>query len=165
MKKWLIGILLCLFVLSSHTPIVALAEEPADGQENPECLPEESFSRYQYVVPSLLMPDVESIEAEAVWNYQCPHSSSVEVLNDQGQLVVAISGGSSFGNGENTVQWNGLDNNGNPVPDGVYTIRITPLDEFRDYAIEVNVTIKLFKYPAIYGVFGDELKEQVKNLP
>jgi hypothetical protein len=144
----------------------ARAEEETPPQEQQDCLAEEEYTRYSFATPDELMPDVEETVASIVWNYQCAHENNrLEVQDSSGQVVKVIQSGSPAGKGENRESWDGRDENGQPVPDGVYTVVITPLDEYAEFAMRVNVKIRLFKYPSIYGIFGDELKEKVKNLP
>ncbi len=53
-------------------------------------------------------------------------STTIEIRNDQGQLV--YTGGGEVAAGEYTFVWDGRDNNGVSQPDGVYSITVTAKD-------------------------------------
>lgn len=160
------AILAAIFIVLFVSRIDSFAEGngvPSEGAA--QCLPEDSFSRYQYVNPDRIMPDVEIISAVMNWNFQCEHDVMIEVYDERGNVVKTISGSQHVGMGDNSISWNGFGADEQPVKDGIYMIKVTPLDEFAEFAVEAAVEIRLFKYPAIYGIFGEPMKDQIKQLP
>lgn len=55
-----------------------------------------------------------------------PATNKINIVDQHGNVVYSTNGALSSGN--NTVSWNGNDNNGNPVPAGTYSIQVTALD-------------------------------------
>ncbi len=61
----------------------------------------------------------------ATWNYSLgatAASTTLSITNSSGQVVYQGSGSTAAGN--NTFTWNGQDNNGNQLPDGIYTLAV-----------------------------------------
>jgi flagellar basal-body rod modification protein FlgD len=64
--------------------------------------------------------------SQATWNYSLAAPSAATTLtvtNSSGQTVYTGSGSTAAGS--STFNWNGQDNNGNQLPDGVYNLAVT----------------------------------------
>jgi flagellar basal-body rod modification protein FlgD len=65
----------------------------------------------------------------AQWTYSLPSDANnvqLNIMNSSGQTVRVLSG--DTGKGTHTVNWNGLDANGNKMSDGTYTLGISAKD-------------------------------------
>jgi flagellar basal-body rod modification protein FlgD len=88
---------------------------------------------------SLIGKDVRAVSddatlagGEAKWTYKLDRAADdlkVEVLNSKGAVVAVVAPGASEKTaGDHNFTWNGKDNLGHKLPDGVYTLRITAKD-------------------------------------
>ncbi|MHB9095854.1 MAG: flagellar hook assembly protein FlgD, partial [Eubacteriales bacterium] len=55
----------------------------------------------------------------------------------------------------NHYTWNGKDGNGEPMDDGNYTVKLTPLDEWSEYPLEAGVRIHQYPHIPTHDVFID----------
>ncbi len=65
----------------------------------------------------------------AEFNYNIPPgavSADINIANSSGNNVFFV--GADTNSGEHTFNWNGIDKNGNQVPDGIYTLLVTAKD-------------------------------------
>jgi len=65
------------------------------------------------------------INGQANWTYNlgaAASSTTLTVTNSSGAVVYSGAGGTAQGN--NSFNWNGIDNNGNKVPDGTYKLAV-----------------------------------------
>ena len=53
----------------------------------------------------------------------------------------------------NYFTWNGKDGNGEPMDDGEYTVKLTPLYEYSEWPLDANVTIHQFPHTPTHDVF------------
>lgn len=63
------------------------------------------------------------------WAYNLPQQSAatgLSIINENGTVIRNLSGNTSAG--WHNVNWDGRDNSGNPVPEGVYRLRIDAAD-------------------------------------
>lgn len=147
----LISILLILF------PTAGFAEETPPPPDNCNY----DLKKYVIIDPSEIMPNIDEIAAVS-FNFQCDHSAKVEVLDGSGAVVYIIAGSQSFSSGDSSVQWDGKLGNGY-APDGTYTIKITPNDQFSDYPISISIQVYNFKYPALLQIYGEEFKRNLRE--
>jgi flagellar basal-body rod modification protein FlgD len=64
-------------------------------------------------------------KGQAQWTYNlaaAATSTTLTITNAKGNVVYSGSGPTAAGN--NNVTWNGVDNNGNQLPDGTYTLAV-----------------------------------------
>ena len=69
----------------------------------------------------------------AEWNYILQTDSAgteIQILNSDGQVVRTIPGAQAAG--LHNLTWDGTGNDGNPVPDGAYKIKVTALNSSGD---------------------------------
>lgn len=65
----------------------------------------------------------------ATWTYGLAGNTAntlLSVTNANGKVVYTTAGSNTAGN--NTLTWDGKDNNGNQLPDGAYTLKVTAAD-------------------------------------
>lgn len=66
---------------------------------------------------------------KAEWKYILESNAKkvmIEILDDSGNKVRTLDG--EIDAGEHTLVWNGTDGGGNPLPSGIYTLKITATD-------------------------------------
>jgi flagellar basal-body rod modification protein FlgD len=74
--------------------------------------------------------DAALANGKAEWVYKLDSAAAdvkIEVLDSTGK-VVHVAATADQDAGEHTYSWNGKDMQGNPLPDGTYTLRLTPQD-------------------------------------
>jgi flagellar basal-body rod modification protein FlgD len=72
--------------------------------------------------------DAALVNSQADWSYALgaqSASTALTVTNSSGQVVYTTPGSTTAG--QNDFSWNGIDNNGNQQPDGVYQLTVTAL--------------------------------------
>jgi flagellar basal-body rod modification protein FlgD len=80
--------------------------------------------------------------SQSEFSYTLPsaaQSAAITVTNSSNQQVASFSGPTA--SGVNNVAWNGEDNDGNQLPDGVYTISIAAIDSSNNPLTATNVQL------------------------
>lgn len=83
----------------------------------------------------------------------------VSIYDSTGALVKSVEQG-ALGAGEQTIQWDGTNNAGEKVPDGIYTFEIMAIDDNEDIVNSATFTVAdvtgiTFKNGIVYLVAGD----------
>ena len=97
------------------------------------------------ISPDIFSPDGDGYEDACFINYhfdEAGYTMNIYIFNVAGQLIRHLAKGELIGQ-EGSVIWNGLDNNGNKVPVGVYVV-VTEVFNFEG-------TVKKFKNAAVVG--------------
>lgn len=83
-------------------------------------------------------PDTVLADGEAEWEYYIPSDAqNVELVIKEGDKIVARATGET-GTGTHTFTWDGKDENGSQLDDGIYTLEITATDA-DDEALDVRI--------------------------
>ncbi|WP_186725513.1 S8 family serine peptidase [Planomicrobium sp. CPCC 101110] len=103
-------------------------------------------------------------EGTASFNYNLSKSASVTVqLLKDGQVVRTIESGISKNAGANTFVWDGKDQEGNLLADGIYQYTITAVDKYKNttsYTGNMTVTVAAaleaveISYPSVVNFYG-----------
>lgn len=97
------------------------------------------------ISPDIFSPDGDGYDDACFINYhfdEAGYTMNIYIFNVDGQLIRHLAKGELVGQ-EGSVLWNGLDNNGNKVPIGVYVV-VTEVFNF-------SGTVKQFKNAAVVG--------------
>ncbi len=97
------------------------------------------------ISPDIFSPDGDGYDDACFINYrfdETGYTMNIYIFNAAGQLIRHLAKGELVGQ-EGSVLWNGLDNNGNKVPVGVYVV-VTEVFNF-------SGTVKQFKNAAVVG--------------
>ena len=97
------------------------------------------------ISPDIFSPDGDGFDDECFINYhfdEAGYTMNIYIFNVAGQLIRHLAKGELVGQ-EGSALWNGLDNNGNKVPVGVYVV-VTEVFNFEG-------TVKKFKNAVIVG--------------
>ena len=97
------------------------------------------------ISPDIFSPDGDGFDDACFINYrfdEAGYTMNIYIFNVAGQLIRHLAKGELVGQ-EGSVLWNGLDNNGNKVPVGVYVV-VTEVFNFEG-------TVKQFKNAAVVG--------------
>ncbi|WP_022697026.1 flagellar hook assembly protein FlgD [Euryhalocaulis caribicus] len=73
------------------------------------------------------------IDGQAKWSYNLPQDAAenkLVVTDEKGRVVFETEG--ALESGDHEFVWDGTDNNGDPLEDGVYTMKVTALNEDGD---------------------------------
>ena len=95
--------------------------------------------------PDIFSPDGDGYDDACFINYrfdEAGYTMNIYIFNVAGQLIRHLAKGELVGQ-EGSILWNGLDNNGNKVPVGVYVV-VTEVFSF-------NGKVKQFKNAAVVG--------------
>ena len=113
------------------------------GYENSMMQKAESSNDEISISPDIFSPDGDGFDDACFINYhfdEAGYTMNIYILNVAGQLIRHLAKGELVGQ-EGSVLWNGLDNNGNKVPVGVYVV-FTEVFNF-------DGTVKQFKNAAV----------------
>ena len=115
------------------------------GQPNSMMQTSEPSQDVISISPDIFSPDGDGYEDECFINYhfdEAGYTMNIYIFNVAGQLIRHLAKGELVGQ-EGKVLWNGLDENGNRIPVGVYVI-VTEVFNFEG-------TVKQFKNAVIVG--------------
>ena len=97
------------------------------------------------ITPDIFSPDGDGYDDACFINYyfdEAGYTMNIYIFNVAGQLIRHLAKGELIGQ-EGSILWNGLDNNGNKIPIGVYIV-ITEVFHFEG-------TVKQFKNAVVVG--------------
>jgi flagellar hook assembly protein FlgD len=115
------------------------------GQPNSMMQSTEPSSDEISISPDIFSPDGDGFDDACFINYhfdEAGYTMNIYIFNVAGQLIRHLAKGELVGQ-EGSVLWNGLDNNGNKVPVGVYVV-VTEVFNF-------SGTVKQFKNAVVVG--------------
>ena len=115
------------------------------GYENSMMQSAEPSNNEISISPDIFSPDGDGYDDACFINYhfdEAGYTMNIYIFNVAGQLIRHLAKGELVGQ-EGSALWNGLDNDGNKVPVGVYVV-VTEVFNF-------NGTVKQFKDAAIVG--------------
>jgi hypothetical protein len=123
------------------------------------------------VVDKVVAPDSSTHAIASIsFTLRKPDRLTVEIVNGNGEVIRTLARSQQAGRGTQQFKWNGRDNSGHVVPDGVYKPRVHLAREHRTIAlpnsIRMDATPPLIKLasvrPLVFSPDGDFRAETVR---
>lgn len=100
---------------------------------------------YRYADPDTISARDREVTT-IYWVFEYGHDCTVTVKDSNGTVVKTLASYKWFGDGENTITWNGSVNTSYDskgyAPNGKYKVVVTPQDEWRQYQSIIEVTVE-----------------------
>jgi len=128
-------------------------------------------TKYIKFEPSVYDP-TSGDDVKILWNFQLQHTASIKIKNSRGELVRTLVGARTYPGGyvQNSETWDGTDDSGSIVPDGVYEVVVRPLPGQPDYSMYPSISSLIVSSNPTGGIniapnlegegpYGDETKD------